>query len=487
MKIIKLNNEAREKLIAGVNKVVDAVKLTLGPSGYNAILGREFRQPTITNDGVSIAKDIELDDEIENLGAEVVKSISLNTDRGAGDGTTTSMVLTQKIIQAGFKLLGDNNLAKKPAMQVKRDIDKAKDLVVEKLTALAKPVKSKDDIFNIAFTSLEDMKLATILTELVDKVGMDGLITVEEGEFYETESRIEQGIEIDNGLVSPYLGDNSGKAEAEHVKVIVTNYSITSLAQIIPFASTLSQDGKMDLVIFASDFSGDVVSDLVMNKLDNNFRVIAIKCDSDENLRDVALMTKSQFIDKNIQKPLQDYPITIIGQADKVTSDKDKTMVIGSSINAETRIAELKTKLLEVREAEKANLRKRISGFDKGVGIIKVGAASEEEREYIRLKLEDGINAVKSAMELGTVAGAGVALKDIARTMPDSILFDALNAPYLQIMENAGGTLEIDEEIIDPVKTLIKALENACSAAGVLLTAGIAIANKNEDRRTLEK
>lgn len=487
MKIIKLNNEAREKLIAGVNKVCDAVKLTLGPSGYNAILGREFRQPTITNDGVSIAKDIELEDEIENLGAEVIKSISLNTDRGAGDGTTTSMVLAQEIIRSGFKLLDSSNLAQKPAMQVKRDIDTEKELVIAQLKELATPVESKDDIFNIAFTSLEDEKLAHILTTLVSAIGNDGLVTVEDGEFYETESRIEKGIEIPEGLVSPYLGDNNGKAESEHVSVLVTNYSISSLQQIAQFASPLAQEGKLDLVVFAPDFTGDVVSDLIMNKLDNNFRVIAVKCDNEENLRDVALLTGTTVIDKNLQKPLTEYTHTELGTADKVASEKDKTVIIASGANATERIAELRKKLETAREAEKADIRKRIAGFDKGVGIIKVGAASEEEREYIRLKLEDGINAVKSAMELGMVPGGGMAFKMIADISPNSILTSALLAPYKQIQENAGQTLEIPTEIIDPVKTLIKALENACSAAGVLLTAGIAIANKDETRRTLEK
>lgn len=485
MKIIKLNNEARAKLISGVNKVIDAVKLTLGPSGYNAILGKEFRQPTITNDGVSIAREIELEDEIENLGADVVKSISLNTDRGAGDGTTTSMVLAQKIIDSGFKLLDESNLAKKNAMQVKREIDVAKETVVAKLKAMAKPVESKDDIFNIAFTSLEDVKLATILTELADEVGMDGLITVEEGEFYETESRIEKGIELEDGLVSPYLGDDNGKAEAENVRVLVTNYSLTGINQISQFASPLAQEGAMDLVVFAPDFNGQLVSDLVMNKLDNNFRVIAVKCGNDENLRDIALLTGATLIDKNQQKPLTDYPITALGQADKVSSEHEKTVIIADGADAKERIKALRDELLDVREADKARIRKRIAGFDKGVGIIKVGAASEEEREYIRLKLEDGINAVKSAQEMGTVAGAGLTFKAIAETMPDSILHAALLAPYNQIQENAGGALLINEDIIDPVKTLIKALENACSAAGVLLTSGIAIANKNEPRRTL--
>jgi chaperonin GroEL len=397
------------------------------------------------------------------------------------------MVLTQKIIEAGFKLLDESNLAKKPAMQVKRDIDTAKELVVTKLKELATPVESKDDIFNIAFTSLEDEKLAHTLTTLVSAIGLDGLVTVEDGEFYETESRIEKGIELTDGLVSPYLGDNDGKAEAEHVSVMVTNFSISSLSQISQFASPLASEGKLDLVVFAPDFTGDVVSDLVMNKLDNNFRVIAVKCDNDENLRDVALLTGTTVFDKNTQKPLTDYKHTELGAAEKVTSEKDKTIIIATGADASARIAELRTKLDSAREAEKADIRKRIAGFDKGVGIIKVGAASEEEREYIRLKLEDGINAVKSAMELGKVPGGGMAYAMIAEQMKDSILYSALTAPFTQIEENAGGTITISPTIVDPVKTLIKALENACSAAGVLLTAGIAIANKNEDRRTLEK
>lgn len=489
MKIIKLNNEARKSLIAGANKVVDAVKLTLGVSGYNAVLGREYSQPIITNDGVSIARDITLDDEIENLGAEVIKSVSINTDKGAGDGTTTSMVLAQKILEAGFKFLAEDNLAKKPAVHVKQDISKACKEVVEKLKALSIPVKSTEDIYNVAFTSLEDKQLATILTELAEKIGHDGLITVEEGEFYVTESRIEKGIEIEEGLVSPYLGDN-GVATMKNVAVLVTNTPIQSVAQIAPFSQQLAKDNELDLVIFAPEFSGQVVSSLVMNKLENNFRVIAVKCDDDEVLKDIALITGATFIDKNGTKDLTK-AIEVYGQplgrAEKVESEQDKTVVIGDGkADTSKRVAQLKEKLEDASDLEKSRLRKLISSLDKGVGIIKVGASSQEERDYIRLKLEDGINAVKSAMELGIVPGGGLTLYAISEEMPESILATALKAPYMQIQENAGGNLEIPATIVDPVKTLITALENACSAAGVLLTAGIAIANKNEDRRTLE-
>lgn len=484
MKIIKLNNEARSKLIAGVNKVVNAVKLTLGVSGYNAVLGREYTQPIITNDGVSIARDITLEDEIENLGAEVIKSVSINTDKGAGDGTTTSMVLAQKIIEQGFKFLDEENLAKKPAMHIKQEILKECEVVVEKLKEFATPVKTTEDIYNVALTSLEDPKLAKILADLAEQVGLDGLITVEEGEFYETESRIEKGLEIPKGLISPYLGDNEGVAVAKDVAVLVTNGAITTINQIQAFSAILAKENELDLVIFAPEFAGNVVQSLVMNKVDGNFRVIAVKVEDDTDLQDLALLTDATFIDKNNKKPLTEYTEPL-GRAKKVESNREKTVVIGDDdVDTTDRIAKLKDKLKDASEFDKTLLKKRISSLDKGVGIIKVGASSQEERDYIRLKLEDGINAVKSAMELGIVPGGGVMYKTIALTMEDSILYQALNAPYNQIQENAGGNLVIPDTVVDPVKTLIKALENACSSAAILLTAGIAIANKNEPERT---
>lgn len=479
MKIVSLNVEARQKLISGVNKVCDAVKLTLGPFGFNAILGREYKNPTVTNDGVTIAGEIEFEDEIENLGAQVIQSVSNNADKSAGDGTTTAMVLAQKIIATGFKALSSDALIKKSAMSIRREIETAKDAVVSRIKELSKPVESEEDLKNVAFTALEDKHLAETLTAVVQEVGKNGLITVEDASGYDTTYRIEKGLELPFGFNSPYMEDKDGKAAIQNPHFLVTNYKINDITDISALTTRLAQSNVYNLVIIADGFSNSVISTLIHNKFEGQFNVIGISCNNTEDLNDIALITGANLVDVMKNQNLADAGIEQLGTSERVIVTKDSTIIVGAGNDVSERVAQLNEKILTATsEYEKQRLLKRLSGLDKGMGIIEVGASSAEEREYIKLKLEDGIHAVHSAMEMGVVRGGGLTFKQIAEES-DSILKDALLAPYNQIQENAGGNLEIGLDVIDPAKTIINALESAVSVSGILLTTAIAITQKN--------
>lgn len=491
MKIIKTGHEARVALKRGVDIVADAVKVTLGPSGRNAIIGRPYMSPMIINDGVTIAREIQLEDEIERLGAEKVQEVSKATDDRAGDGTTTSTVILQAILNEGFKRLDDNNsLIKKNSdpMKIRAEIEVASEKVLSELKRTAKPIKTKEEIFKVANISVESEPIAEIIATIFDKVGKDGVVTVEEGDF-EIEHSIVDGMEIESGYFSPHLATNDRlEAVIEKPIILVTNHRIERPEPLLPLFEKVQKSGITRMVIISDLIEKPMHQIFVLNKVraDNPFFVLAIKAPTFgkyEILEDYAALFNARFIDKEKGMKLEDVSLEDLGKADKIVANKDTTLVLGSKGKTKDRVAQLRTEMKTFKsEFDRKQMSKRIAKISGGVGLIKVGAVSDTEKEYLRLKIEDAVNATKAALEEGVVKGGGVALFEIAEKLPKSILTEALKAPYNQIQENAGGYLLVKDDVIDPVKVTINAVRNACSIAGLLITTEVAINDKNDDK-----
>lgn len=532
-KRILYNEDARKSLKRGVDVVADAVKITLGPRGRNVVLDKGYGAPTITNDGVSIAKEISLKDKFENMGAEIVKEVATKTNDIAGDGTTTSVVLMQAIISEGMKhtTMGVN------AMGVKFGIESASKDVITALRSISKPIKTDEEIRQVANISAESLELGTIIADTIKKVGKDGVVTVEESQTIGLESEVTEGIAFDKGYISPYMVTNAERMEAEYTDpaILVTDRKISSIKEVLPLLEKLAQSGKKDLIIIAEDVDGEALSTFIVNRLRGTFNVLAIKAPGYGDakkaiLEDIAVTIGAKIISEEIGVTFENADISMLGKARRVISTKDNSIIVGGKGKKgeiEDRISQLKSQ----RDAmdskyDKEKIEERIAKLGGGIAVIRVGAATETEMKYLKLKIEDAVNATKAAIEEGIVAGGGVALIKAAQKVSESlvnkkhpskefelgytIVLKALEAPLKQIAVNAGkddgsvivekvkngkGNAGYDAQndemiadmilsgIVDPVKVTRLGVQNACSAASILLTTEVAIAEDVKEEK----
>jgi len=530
-KKILYNEDARKALKKGVDAVADAVKITIGPRGRNVVLDKGYGAPTITNDGVSIAKEITLKDKFENMGAEIIKEVATKTNDIAGDGTTTSVVLTQAIVAEGMKhtTMGVN------AMGVKFGIEAASKDVVEALRALAKPIKTDEEIRQVATISAESLELGTIIADTIKKVGKDGVVTVEESQTIGLDSEVVEGIEFDKGYISPYMVTNAERMEAEYSDpaILVTDKKISSIKEILPLLEKLAQSGKKELVIIADEVDGEALTTFLVNKLRGGFNVLAVKAPGygdkkKEMLADIAVTVGATVISEEVGIKFETADISMLGKARRVISTKDNTVIVGGKgkkSDIDERIAQIRKQLHTTdSKYDKERLNERLAKLSGGVAVIRVGAATETEMKYLKLKIEDAVNATKAAIDEGIVPGGGVAFIKAAaevakKPLPTPtkefelgyrIVLKALEAPLRQIAVNAGkddGSVIIEKVktgkgnagydalkdemiadmiiagIVDPVKVTRLGIQNACSAAALLLTTEVAVAEEPKEEK----
>ncbi|OHA02083.1 MAG: chaperonin GroL [Candidatus Sungbacteria bacterium RIFCSPLOWO2_02_FULL_48_13b] len=544
-KQILFHQDAREKLIRGVNIVAEAVKVTLGPKGRNVVLDKGYGAPTITNDGVTIAKEVELEDKFENLGAQIMKQAAEKTNDAAGDGTTTATVLTQLMVQEGMRFVKEGI----NPMGVRAGIEAAAKKVSEALAEIAKPVKSKEEIAQVATIAAESSELGKIIAEAIDKVGKDGAVSVEESQGTGIEKEIVEGLQFDRGYVSAYMATNAERMEAvmENAPILITDKKISSIHDILPILEKLAKTGKKDLVIIAEDVDGEALATLVVNRLRGAFNALAIKAPGfgdrrKEMLEDIAIVTGGQIISEDLGIKMENVELTSLGLARRVVASKENTTIVGGKgkkPKIEERIKQLRNQIAETKsDFDREKLEERLAKLSGGVAVLKIGAATETEMKYLKLKVEDAVNATKAAVAEGIVAGGGsalvragaIALSKKASTSPDravtqtaseleagyKIVRTALEEPLRQIIRNTGRTDEneivrqimekleqspnsnigfdavtgevigdmVKAGIIDPVKVARSALQNAASVAAMLLTTEVAITDlpKKEDR-----
>ena len=539
-KQILFNEDARRALKRGIDIVADAVKITIGPRGRNVVFDKGYGAPTITNDGVSIAKEISLKDKFENMGAEIVKEVASKTNDMAGDGTTTAVVLTQAIVNEGMKRssMGANGMA------IRRGIEKATEDVVHALKGMAKEIKNKEEIKQVATISSESAELGAKIAETIDKVGKDGVVTVEESQAFGIESEIVEGMEFDKGYVSAYMITNAERMEAEFKDplILVTDKKISSVKEILPLLESLAQSGRKDLVIIAEDVDGEALATFVVNKLRGTFNILAVKAPGygdrkKELLADIAVTIGAKVVSDELGIKLEKADASFLGKAHKVIATKDNTIIVGGKgkkSEIEARVASLrKQKQSSDSKFDIEKIEERIAKLSGGVAVIRVGAATETEMKYLKLKIEDAVNATKAAIEEGIVPGGGTALARVAEKVGEKfmnseayknaaeggessefavgyqILLSALFAPLRQIAINAGKTdaaviIEkvkkskgntgydasndaivdlLEAGIVDPVKVTRSGVQNAASAAAILLTTEVAIAEEPEEKK----
>jgi chaperonin GroEL len=528
-KQIIFNEDARKALKRGIDVVADVVKVTIGPKGRNVILDKGYGAPTVTNDGVSIARDITLKDKFENMGAEIIKEVAVKTNDTAGDGTTTSVVLAQAIITEGMK---HTNMGL-GVMGVRAGMEKATEDVVSALKSLAKPIKTKDEIRQVAVISAESEEIGKIIANTIDKVGKDGVVTVEESPTSGVESEVVEGLEFDKGYISAYMVTNAERMEAEYkdAHVLVTDKKISTIKDILPLLEKIAQTGKKELVIIADDVDGEALTTIVINKLRGGFNILAVKAPSygdrkKEILGDIATVLGAQVVCDELGLKLDTVDLSVLGKASKVVATKDSTVIVGgkgkkSEIDA--RVSQLKAQRENI--SSKFDIEKideRIAKLTGGVAVIRVGAATETEMKYLKLKIEDAVNATKAAIAEGIVPGGGVALVKASQkvkiafdkksaTATDEykvgyeIILNACEVPLKQIAMNAGkgdGSIIVEHVknvsgnggydalkdemvadmfahgIIDPVKVTRTGLQNASSAGAILLTTEVAVTDE---------
>ncbi|OHA97217.1 MAG: chaperonin GroL [Candidatus Zambryskibacteria bacterium RIFCSPHIGHO2_12_FULL_38_34] len=533
-KIIIFNEEARKALKRGVDAVANVVKVTIGPRGRNVVLDKSYGAPVITNDGVSIAKEITLSDKFENMGAEIIKEVANKTNDVAGDGTTTSVILAQSIISEGLKHanMGVN------AMSLRAGIEEATSKAVAILGQIAKPIKNKEEIRQVATIAAESEEMGNIIADTIEKVGKDGVVTVEESQTFGVDSEVMEGLEFDKGYVSPYMITNPERMEAEYkdVPILLTDKKISSIKDILPLLESLAQSGKKELVIVADDVDGEALTTFLVNKLRGGFSVLAVKAPGygdrkKEMLEDIAVTIGAKVISEDLGLKLESATADMLGRAQKVVSKKDSTIIVGGrggKTAIDHRIKSLK-KQKETLDSkyDKEKIDERIAKLSGGVAVIRVGAATETEMKYLKLKIEDAVAATKAAISEGIVAGGGSAyirvikkIKSLKATdfaTPEialgyDIILRSLEAPLRQIVLNTGnadGSVAVEkimnsekenagfnaltekfsedlikEGIIDPVKVTRTALQNASSAAAILLTTEAAIADEPEPKKS---
>ncbi len=523
-KQIIYSEEARKKLKAGADKLANAVKATLGPKGRNVVLGSSFGAPTITNDGVSIAEEIDLPDEVENMGAQILKEVASRTNDAAGDGTTTATVLAQAILDAGLKNVaaGANPLA------IQRGIEKAARSVIEELKSTAKKLKTNEEITQVATNSAEDEEIGKMIAEVMDEVGEDGVITTEESKGFGLEKEIVRGMRFDEGYISPYMVTDSERMEAvyEDPHILLTDRKISALSDILPLLESLANEGSKKLVIIADEVEGEALATLVINKLRGSFNALALEAPGfgdrkKEMLEDIAVLTGAQVISEDKGMKLEDAQLNMLGKARKVVSTKEHTTIIegeGSQEKVQKRANQVRKRIERSdSDFDRERLRKRLGKLTGGVAIIKVGAPTEVQQKARMDKTEDALNATKAAVEEGIVVGGGVALLRAASVLEElemkedeetgaKILKRALEEPVRRIAENAGldggvvaakirgkkGSFGFNAEtmkfedlmkagIVDPVKVVRSALENAASAASMFLTTEVLVADLPEE------
>ncbi len=525
--------EVKKKLQRGVDTVANAVKVTLGPRGRNVILDKGFGGPTITNDGVSIAKEITLKDKFENMGAEIIKEVATKTNELAGDGTTTATVLTQALVNEGLKqtTMGLN------AMAVRNGMEHAAKDVVEALRNMATKISSIDEIKQVATISAESVELGEKIAETIDKVGKDGVVTVEESQSFGIETELTEGMQFDKGYVSPYMVTNPERMEAEYknVQILLTDKKISSVQEILPLLEKIAKTGKKELVIVADDVDGEALATFVVNKLKGGFSVLAVKAPGygdrkKEILADLAVTTGGQVISEDVGLKIENTELAQLGSADRVVATKDNTVIVGGAgakTEIDDRVKALKSQLESTTSKfDKEKLEERIAKLSGGVAVIRVGAATETEMKYLKLKIEDAVNATKAAIEEGIVPGGGTSLArasaivekevlskkqlDKEELIGYNIVLKALEVPLKQIADNtgkvdgsvivqkvkdAGGNAGYDAMkgemvpdmikagIIDPVKVERAGVQHAVSAAAILLTSECAIADEPEENK----
>jgi chaperonin GroEL len=531
-KEVLFGEEVKKRLQRGVDTVANAVKVTLGPRGRNVILDKSYGGPTITNDGVSIAKEIVLKDRFENMGAEIIKEVANKTNEIAGDGTTTATVLTQALFNEGLKqtTMGVN------AMAVRAGMEHASQDVVEALKKMATQISSLDEIKQVATISAESAELGEKIAETIDKVGKDGVVTVEESQSFGIETELTEGMQFDKGYVSPYMVTNPERMEAEYknAQILITDKKIVSVQEILPLLEKIAQTGKKELVIIADDVEGEALTTFVVNKLKGGFSVLAVKAPGygdrkKDILADIAITTGGMLVTDEFDLKLENVELSHLGSADRVISTKDSTTIVGGGgkkAEIEERVLALKSQLDQASSKfDKEKLSERIAKLSGGVAVIRVGAATETEMKYLKLKIEDAVNATKAAIEEGIVPGGGTALaraagivendiigkKDLGREelIGYNIVLKALEVPLKQIVDNtgkhdgavivqkvkeAGGNAGYDAAkgemipdmikagIIDPVKVGRSGVQHAVSAAAILLTSEAAVADAPEDK-----
>jgi len=494
-KLIERGPSARKKLKAGMNKVYDVVRDTLGPAGRNVVIEEKApKKPTITNDGISIAKRMVLKDEFEDLGGQILVNAALKTNDKVGDGTTTSMILGMNIINEALKDVGDQELdisVKANVMDIKRKIDEGRIKVLEELDKMKKPVKDLKELIQVATAAVEDPNMGRVIAEMIDKIGVDGYITVESGFKDIVIPETIQGMKLPVSYLDSILATNDRKeAILEDIRILVTNNEIEKQKDLIPIMSKLLKEGIQQLVVFAPKFDKPVKPLIYFNISNGKFYTLAIKSASltDEQFEDLAIYTGAKFFDKRQGSAGElgdNVSIQDLGKAQKVRVSEDDTVIIGGKgkpSEVKAHIEKLKGNLEEEKTKPFQNkIKQRIASMSSGVGMIRVGAKTDVERNYIRLKVEDGVYATKAAVEDGVVPGGGLALKKVAEKLPKNVLTEALKSPYNQIQENAGGKLKIGKDILDPVKVVKVAFENACSMASVFITTESAIVNECRD------
>jgi len=535
-KQITYDEKARALLKEGVDKVANAVKITIGPRGKNVILDRSYGAPMITNDGVTIAKEISLSDKVENMGAEMIKEVASKTNEVAGDGTTTAVVLAQAMITEGMKktTMGVN------AMGVRLGIEAGAEAIVAALKTMAKPIKNHSEIKQVATISAESEEIGTIIADTIDKVGQDGVVTVEESQTVGIDSEVVKGLQFEKGYVSPYLITNPERMEAEYndVAILLTDKKISSIKDILPLLEKLAQTGKKDLVIIADDVDGEALSTFIVNKLRGTFNILAIKAPGfgdrkKDTLADIAAVIGAKVVSEEVGMKMETAEVSVLGHAGKVIATKDHTTIVGGKgkkAEIDLRIASLRKQIENTdSKFDKEKLTERLAKLAGGVAVIKVGAATETEMKYLKLKIEDAVNATKAAIEEGVVPGGGVALVKAAEKLNSKpivaplknfeaeykvgweIVMKAVEAPLRQIAINAGkdGSVIVEKVrnskgnggydakademvadmllvgIIDPVKVTRSGLQNAASAAAILLTTEVAITEEPKEEKQM--
>ncbi len=535
-KIIKYGFEAKQAIKAGVDKAANVVKVTLGPTGKAVILDKSFGSPTITDDGVTVAKDIELEDKFENVGASLIQEVANKTNEQAGDGTTTATVLAQKMIEEGIGAVALNSAR---ANDIKKGMDKAVQFVVEELKKVKKDIKNKEEIQQVATIASLDSEVGKLIAEAMEEVGHDGVITVEEGQTTGMEKEVVKGMRFDKGYVNPYMVTNSERMEAvwEDPYILITDKKVSSVQDVLPLLEKVAQSGKKDLVIIADEIEGEALATFVLNKLRGTFNVLAVKAPGfgdrrKDMLQDIAILTGGQVVTEDLGLKLDKAELSALGRARKVIATKEYTTIVdgqGDKQAIEARVGQIKSEHKNsVSDYDKEKLQERMARLSGGVGVIKVGAFTETEMKAKKFKIEDALNATKAAVEEGIVAGGGAALARIAPKLDAfgsglndaeragvRVVRTALEAPLRQIAANSGvevtgilheiqngsgenlgfdfashndkdwkaGMVDMMKAgIVDPVKVTRLALEHAVSIASTLVTSEAIVVDKPEPK-----
>ncbi len=523
-KELKFSEDARQAMLRGVDKLANAVKVTIGPKGRNVVLDKEFTAPLITNDGVTIAKEIELEDPYENMGAKLVQEVANKTNEIAGDGTTTATVLAQAMIQEGLK----NVTSGANPVGIRQGIDKAVAVAIESLHNISQKVENKEEIAQVGAISAADEEVGRYISEAMEKVGNDGVISIEESNGFNTELEVVEGMQFDRGYQSPYMVTDSDKmiAELERPYILITDKKISSFQDILPLLEQIVQSNRPILIV-ADEVEGDALTNLVLNRMRGTFTAVAVKAPGFGDrrkamLEDLAIVTGAQVITDDLGLELKEATLDMLGTANKVEVTKDNTTVVdgdGDTANIDARVGQLKAQIEETdSDFDREKLQERLAKLAGGVAVIKVGAASETELKERKLRIEDALNSTRAAVEEGIVAGGGTALMNIFKDVRAieaegdeatgvNIVLKALQAPVRQIAENAGleGSVIVERMknaepgigynaatdewvnmleagIVDPTKVTRYALQHAASVAAMFLTTEAVVANIPEDK-----